>query len=153
MVIKCTKNISQLYITSKKQPTHIIVFTIIGPHKHQSAVTCLQFDSKFVVTSSDDGTVKLWDVKTGNYSRPSIKDCNIMQTEDIFTSVKQVYCKNLRFQVTLFETQQHCKVEEVVEWCGGFELVPQSLYVLSVQEMAPKKPSFQFQISMHLLKS
>ena len=37
----------------------------LGPNKHQSAVTCLQFDSKFVVTSSDDGTVKLWDVKTG----------------------------------------------------------------------------------------
>ena len=36
-----------------------------GPNKHQSAVTCLQFNSKFVVTSSDDGTVKLWDVKTG----------------------------------------------------------------------------------------
>ena len=52
---------------SKKQLSHEIVFTIIGPHKHQSAVTCLQFDSKFVVTSSDDGTVKLWDVKTGNY--------------------------------------------------------------------------------------
>ena len=28
-------------------------------------MTCLQFNSKFVVTSSDDGTVKLWDVKTG----------------------------------------------------------------------------------------
>ena len=36
-----------------------------GPNKHQSAVTCLQFNNKFVVTSSDDGTVKLWDVKTG----------------------------------------------------------------------------------------
>ncbi|RMB96002.1 hypothetical protein DUI87_27536 [Hirundo rustica rustica] len=29
----------------------------IGPSKHQSAVTCLQFSSKFVVTSSDDGTL------------------------------------------------------------------------------------------------
>lgn len=38
---------------------------IAGPNKHQSAVTCLQFNSKFVITSSDDGTVKLWDVKTG----------------------------------------------------------------------------------------
>jgi WD40 repeat protein len=37
----------------------------LGPNKHQSAVTCLQFNKKFVVTSSDDGTVKLWDVKTG----------------------------------------------------------------------------------------
>ena len=42
-----------------------MIFSSLGPNKHQSAVTCLQFNSKFVVTSSDDGTVKLWDVKTG----------------------------------------------------------------------------------------
>lgn len=40
-----------------------------GSNKHQSAVTCLQFNSRFVVTSSDDGTVKLWDVKTGEFIR------------------------------------------------------------------------------------
>ena len=39
-----------------------------GLNKHQSAVTCLQFYGKFVITSSDDGTVKLWDVKTGRVS-------------------------------------------------------------------------------------
>ncbi|CAB4062374.1 FBXW7 [Lepeophtheirus salmonis] len=33
--------------------------TLSGHNKHQSAVTCLQFNSKFVITSSDDGTVKL----------------------------------------------------------------------------------------------
>jgi len=32
-------------------------------------VTCLQFNSKFVITSSDDGTVKLWDVRTGEFVR------------------------------------------------------------------------------------
>ena len=32
-------------------------------------MTCLQFTSKFVVTSSDDGTVKLWDLKTGEFVR------------------------------------------------------------------------------------
>lgn len=42
---------------------------IAGPNKHQSAVTCLQFNSRFVITSSDDGTVKLWDVKTGEFIR------------------------------------------------------------------------------------
>ena len=46
---------------------HVLFLIFPGPNKHQSAVTCLQFDSKFVVTSSDDGTVKLWDVKTGKY--------------------------------------------------------------------------------------
>ena len=40
-----------------------------GPYKHRSAVTCLQFNNKFVVTSSDDGTVKLWDVRTGEFLR------------------------------------------------------------------------------------
>lgn len=42
-------------------------FLCLGPNKHQSAVTCLQFNSRFVITSSDDGTVKLWDVKTGKF--------------------------------------------------------------------------------------
>lgn len=41
----------------------------LGPHKHQSAVTCLQFNKNFVITSSDDGTVKLWDLKTGEFIR------------------------------------------------------------------------------------
>lgn len=40
-----------------------------GPYKHQSAVTCLQFNNRFVITSSDDGTVKLWDVQTGEFIR------------------------------------------------------------------------------------
>ena len=43
------------------------MFFVVGSNKHQSAVTCLQFNNRFVITSSDDGTVKLWDVKTGNY--------------------------------------------------------------------------------------
>lgn len=42
---------------------------VTGQNKHQSAVTCLQFNTKFVITSSDDGTVKLWDVKTGEFIR------------------------------------------------------------------------------------
>ncbi len=32
-------------------------------------MTCLQFNKKFVVTSSDDGTVKLWDLHTGEFIR------------------------------------------------------------------------------------
>ena len=43
--------------------------TLHGPNKHQSAVTSLQFTKNFVVTSSDDGSVKLWDIKTGEYIR------------------------------------------------------------------------------------
>ena len=47
--------------------------TLDGPSKHQSAVTCLLFNSKYVMTSSDDGTVKLWDIKTGDFIRDIVK--------------------------------------------------------------------------------
>ncbi len=50
-------------------PLTSCVFVCPGPHKHQSAVTCLQFNKNFVITSSDDGTVKLWDLKTGEFIR------------------------------------------------------------------------------------
>ena len=45
------------------------IFFFLGPNKHSSAVTCLQFNKKFVITSSDDGTVKIWDLKTGEFLR------------------------------------------------------------------------------------
>lgn len=48
---------------------NINIYLNLGPNKHQSAVTCLQFNSRFVITSSDDGTVKLWDVRTGEFIR------------------------------------------------------------------------------------
>ena len=48
--------------------THVH-YRISGPHKHQSAVTCLQFNKRFVITSSDDGTVKIWDLKSGDFLR------------------------------------------------------------------------------------
>ena len=51
----------------------------LGPNKHQSAVTCLQFNNKFVITSSDDGTVKLWDVRTGQ-SRLIVRSLSLMLT-------------------------------------------------------------------------
>jgi F-box and WD-40 domain protein CDC4 len=42
---------------------------------HDNSVTCLQFDDRFIVSGGNDGRVKLWDVKTGNFirelSRPS----------------------------------------------------------------------------------
>jgi F-box/WD-40 domain protein 7 len=43
--------------------------TLQGQDKHQSAVTSLQFNDKFAITSSDDGTVKLWDIRTGDFIR------------------------------------------------------------------------------------
>ena len=43
--------------------------TLQGSNKHLSAVTSLQFTDSFVVTSSDDGTVKLWDLNTGEFIR------------------------------------------------------------------------------------
>jgi WD40 repeat protein len=35
----------------------------------QGAITCLQFDDYKVVTGSDDGSIKLWDMKLGRYVR------------------------------------------------------------------------------------
>lgn len=43
-----------------------------GPNKHQSAVTCLQFCRGLVLSSSDDGTVKLWDLQTGAWLRDMV---------------------------------------------------------------------------------
>jgi WD40 repeat protein len=34
-----------------------------------SAVTCLAFNDKFIISSSDDGTVKLWNLETGEFIR------------------------------------------------------------------------------------
>lgn len=34
-----------------------------------SAVTCLAFNDKFIISSSDDGTVKLWNMETGEFVR------------------------------------------------------------------------------------
>uniref|UniRef100_A0A8C5GL95 F-box/WD repeat-containing protein 7-like n=1 Tax=Gouania willdenowi TaxID=441366 RepID=A0A8C5GL95_GOUWI len=45
------------------------VQTLTGPNKHGSAVTCLQFCRGLVLSSSDDGTVKLWDLRTGVWLR------------------------------------------------------------------------------------
>lgn len=40
---------------------------------HESAVTSVHVDQNFVVTSSDDGTCKLWDVDTGRFVRDIVK--------------------------------------------------------------------------------
>uniref|UniRef100_A0A7N6AE00 F-box domain-containing protein n=1 Tax=Anabas testudineus TaxID=64144 RepID=A0A7N6AE00_ANATE len=49
---------------------HLVMMLFVsGPNKHQSAVTCLQFCRGLVLSSSDDGTVKLWDLKTGAWLR------------------------------------------------------------------------------------
>jgi F-box/WD-40 domain protein 7 len=45
------------------------VWIFSGTNKHQSAVTCLQFNKKFVITSSDDGSVKIWDLRAGEFLR------------------------------------------------------------------------------------
>ena len=61
---QCLQTLSGKEFSELRRPGHHISY-LPGPNKHQSAVTCLQFNNKFVITSSDDGTVKLWDVRTG----------------------------------------------------------------------------------------
>ncbi|GAA6027733.1 hypothetical protein JCM8097_008006 [Rhodosporidiobolus ruineniae] len=43
---------------------------------HENSVTCLQFDQTFIVTGSNDGKVKLWDFKTGQYVRSLADPCD-----------------------------------------------------------------------------
>ena len=64
-IIDCTCYLVQVWDITTGHCLH----TLQGPNKHQSAVTSLQFTDNFVVTSSDDGTVKLWDLKTGEFVR------------------------------------------------------------------------------------
>ena len=47
----------------------VYIMCVSGPNKHQSAVTCLQFRGGLVLSSSDDGTVKLWDLRSGAWLR------------------------------------------------------------------------------------
>ena len=69
--------------------------TLKGSNKHQSAVTSLQFTDNFVVTSSDDGSVKLWDLKTGEFVR------NLVNLESggngMYVYTSAVYCYGNQF--------------------------------------------------------
>ncbi|GAA5849802.1 hypothetical protein JCM8547_000567 [Rhodosporidiobolus lusitaniae] len=44
------------------QPKHVL-------QAHANSVTCLQSDSKWIVSASNDGHIKLWDFQTGQYIR------------------------------------------------------------------------------------
>ena len=46
---------------------------LLGRHKHASAVTWVQIVLNYVVSSGDDGTVKLWDLETGDFIRNLVK--------------------------------------------------------------------------------
>ncbi|KAL3313974.1 F-box/WD repeat-containing protein 7, partial [Cichlidogyrus casuarinus] len=45
------------------------VLILSGHHKHDSVITCVQELPKFIVSCSDDGTVKLWDRISGKFIR------------------------------------------------------------------------------------
>ncbi len=50
---------------------------LLGVHKHQSAVTCVQLVKDFIISSGDDGIVKLWDRETGAFIRDIVRLENI----------------------------------------------------------------------------
>lgn len=43
--------------------------TLEGDKKHTSAITSVYFNNRHIITSSDDGTVKLWDLSNGEFIR------------------------------------------------------------------------------------
>ena len=45
----------------------------LGKDKHASAVTWVQVVLNYVVSSGDDGTVKLWDLETGDFIRNLVR--------------------------------------------------------------------------------
>ncbi|RCN44992.1 WD domain, G-beta repeat protein [Ancylostoma caninum] len=50
------------------------MYRLHGPNGHTSAITSLQFlDNGIVVTSGDDGAVKLWDVMKGEFIRDLVR--------------------------------------------------------------------------------
>lgn len=46
---------------------------VLGRNKHASAVTWVQVVLNYVVSSGDDGMVKLWDLETGDFIRNLVK--------------------------------------------------------------------------------
>lgn len=99
-----------------------------GANKHQSAVTCLQFNKKFVITSSDDGTVKIWDLKTGEFLR------NLVALESGGSGgvVWRIRCSNTRLVCAVGsrngteETKLMVLDFDVDEVCNGSNTPPSS---------------------------
>ena len=56
--------------------TGACLHTLAGAQKHSGWITGIQIIGKLVVTSSEDGTVKLWDITTGEF----IKDLLLLES-------------------------------------------------------------------------
>jgi WD40 repeat protein len=62
-----------------------LFFDFLGRNKHASAVTWVQVVLNYVVSSGDDGTVKLWDLETGDFIR------NLVSLESAGNGGKKIY--------------------------------------------------------------
>lgn len=114
-----------------------------GPNKHQSAVTCLQFCRGLVLSSSDDGTVKLWDLKTGAWLRDVVALQSRGSGQDHNNHIAFVYLTWLPKTGSLFtsvSTSRFPDSPQVVS-CGESERPTHGWFVLLAAGTEQRRPN------------
>lgn len=60
---------------------------------HDSSVTSLQFDKRFLVTSGNDGRVRLFETQTGDYVRELTESCESVWKVAYRNDMCAIMCK------------------------------------------------------------